>query len=90
MNSPPHRDQPLPLVLGLQHHPAQIASADAGDLIEPDPARSFQDDLRFAALTEHMHMRRAVIVRKNHEPEAMGRGGPSTIKTNPSWLGFQA
>src|SRR6266567_5664512 len=89
MNSPPHRDQPLSLALDLQHHPAHIAAADTGDPIEPDLARSFQDDLCFAALTEHMHMRRAVVVRKNHEPEAMG-AVDRHHETNPSMLGFQA
>ena len=69
MNSPPQCEQPLPLALDLLHHPAQIASADAGDPIEPDPVRSFQVDLGFAALSEHMDVGRAVIVRKNHESE---------------------
>jgi hypothetical protein len=59
-----------------------------GNPIEPDPARPFQDDLRFAALSEHMHMRRAVIVRKNHEPEAMG-AVHRHHQDNPSKLGFQ-
>src|SRR5712691_11344763 len=72
MNSPPHRDQPLPLALDLLHHPAQIASADADDPIEPDIARFLQDDLRFAALSEHVHMRRSIA--------------RTSAVTNASWL----
>jgi hypothetical protein len=72
MNSPPHRDQSRPLALNLLHHSVQIASADAGDPIESDPTWPFQDDLCFTALTEHVNVGRAVIVGKNHEPEAMG------------------
>jgi hypothetical protein len=72
MNAPPHRDQSFPFASNLQHHLAQIASADACDPIEPDRARTLQDDLRLATLAENVDMGRVVIVGKNHEPEAMG------------------
>src|SRR5262245_65844766 len=88
MNSPPHFDQSLPLAMDLLHHASQIGPADADDPIKPSPVYPFQDDLRFATLAEHVHVRRVVIVRKNHEPEAMG-----TVdwhhQPNPSALGFQ-
>jgi len=58
MNSPPRRNQPASLALYLLQHPAQIATADPSDPIELDPVRPFQDDLCFAALAEHMHVRR--------------------------------
>jgi hypothetical protein len=68
--------------------PAQIAAADAGDPIEPDPVRSFQDDLRFAALSEQVQVGRTVIIRENHEPEAI-RPVHGDHQNNPSLLGFQ-
>ena len=88
MNHPPHCDQSLPLALHFLHHLTQITSADAGDSIEPDPARTFQDDLRFAALSEHIHVGRIVIIRENHEPEAVG-AVHRHHQNNPSRLGFQ-
>src|SRR5262249_22807940 len=88
MNCPPHRHQPLPLALRLPHHTAQIAAADPADPIDRDTARCLQNDLRFAALTEHVHMGRVVIIRKNHEPEAV-RAVHRHHEANPSMLGFQ-
>src|SRR5262249_23612433 len=74
--------------LRLPHHTAQIAAADPGDPIDRDTARCLQNDLRFAALTEHVHMGRVVIIRKNHEPEAV-RAVHRHHEANPSMLGFQ-
>jgi hypothetical protein len=88
MNSPPHGEQLRALTLDLLDHAAQITSADTDDPIDPDPIWSFEHDLRLASVPKHMHVRRAVIVRKNHEPEAV-RAVHRRHQNNPSKLGFQ-
>jgi hypothetical protein len=84
----PHRHQSPVLALDFLHDPTQIASTNAYEPVEPDPTCHFQHDLGFTALAEHVHMRRAVMGSKNHEPEAMG-----TVhrhhQNNPSKLGFK-
>lgn len=56
----------------LLHQLAQVAAADAGHPFERYARCSFQDDLRLVALAESMHVRRIMIVREHHEPEAVG------------------
>jgi hypothetical protein len=86
MNCPPHPDQPLALPPHLLHHTAQIASTDADNPIKPDSCRSFQDDLRFAALSEHVHVGRTMIVRKDHKPEAISTVNVTITVTYHGWV----
>jgi hypothetical protein len=88
MNFVPSCEQPPALVLYFLHDATQIAAADADEPIQLYARRPSQDNSRLAALSEHVHMRRTVIVGENHEPEAMGTVN-GHHETNPSLLGFQ-
>jgi hypothetical protein len=70
MNFPPHRQQVASFARHLLHDPTKVAPPNADNPVETS-LQSFQPNLRFAALAEHMHVRRAVIVNENHEPETM-------------------
>jgi hypothetical protein len=67
MDLSPSREQAITLALDLAHEPAQLGPTDADGPIERQPFGSFQDDPRFPARPEDVHVGRAVIVREDDE-----------------------
>jgi hypothetical protein len=88
MNRSPPCEQPFALAPRLLHDATQISAADASDPIQRYACWPSQDDLRFAAMPEHMHVRRAVVVGEDHESKAVSAVN-GHHENNPSLLGFQ-